>query len=73
MKLFVTKGCPRIGIMRGDVLTDVTTQHTGNGVHAVRFKRDGFPRILYARLINNDEFNMNNGDPTKNVRVVKRV
>lgn len=78
-KLEVIKGCRSLGIEKGETLfvtNDPKT--TGGGVWAIQFTRFNqqlrrdVSRTLYARLWkNHDEFNMNNGDPTKKIRVRK--
>lgn len=69
-RLVVVKGCPALQVKKGERLTVYAVELLGHGHYAVRFRQvDGRERCLYGRLVRHPVFNLNNGDPTKAVRV----
>ncbi len=74
MKLLVVKGCPKLSIKKNDLLfVEGEPKHTANGVYSVAFNinRTDRKRTLWGKLINREEFNLNNGDPTIKIRVLR--
>lgn len=76
----VLQGCEALSIRKGSRLTigEVTKlgPDYGHSVKVVLVSRDGSRRALYARHINrlgDSELNLNNGDPTKKVRIAKTL
>lgn len=68
-QLVVVKGCRKLGIKKGDILSGIGTVKGEGGFNAVTFSIDRKRRTMYTRFFHKQEFNMNTGDPTTKIRV----
>jgi hypothetical protein len=68
-QLVVVKGCRKLGIKKGDILSGIGTVEGNGGFNAVSFSIGLKRRTMYTRFFHKQEFNMNTGDPTTKIRV----
>jgi hypothetical protein len=69
IQLVVVKGCRKLSIKKGEILTGVGTVKGKGGFNAVTFIVGTKRRTMYTRFFHKQEFNMNTGDPTAKIRV----